>query len=63
MQASQAELKALTQVFADRDIAIRKGLIFEGKRFEVSNPHTMHRNIGSNAIYINDMVHLIKAGW
>ena len=37
LQAPQAELKALTQPFADREDAIRKGLILEGKRFEVTS--------------------------
>ena len=42
MQIQQGELPPLTNLFGDREQAIRNGMVIEGKRFEVLI-HMMHR--------------------
>ena len=44
-QASQAELKALTQAFDDRDASISNGLLLQGRRYEVRSTRGMHARV------------------
>ena len=51
MQASPSELQAITQIFLDRDSAIRRGMVVGGTRYEVHRHHPpaiYGRTMGAN---------------